>query len=388
MTTMNTMTTKRLPVSRPSGARRARRGPRWLAVLALLLAAFVAGGALAYWRQNAITRLASDLASALGSLPPLQLNPTDLLYTRQPGAAVDPTLLLLAPLVVASVASLLSLGGPPWRRVTLALLGLFVAAFNLLTCLAYVWEFAWEEASAGVIGAGAYIALSASAGLAVLTFGCWHLALARAWRWPMLRDERARGVRRIWVALAGCGAAALLASNMLPWGRWRAAVPGASHSAAITPLLALAGESRASQTYTSGAALALPLCALLCVYLLSRAPRAVRPPLALLGLLSALASLALGLLTLARLYLHASGSSVLEGGAAVGLGGGALLLIALFGLLSTPPPTTSIPAAAPATIPIAAATTRRVTAPVSAPVALRRAPATRRLAETKPVGAP
>lgn len=376
--------TRRLPMTTPIAPRPARRGSRGPRLLALLTATFLAGAALAFWGAAA----AGAINAALNALPPVQINPTNLLYTHQSGAAVDPALLLLAPLVCAVAPGLLSLGGPPWRRVILALLGLLVAIFNLLACLAYVWEFAWNEGGAGVIGLGVYLALSASLALAILNFGCWHLALARAWTWPALRGRHARGVLRLWVALAGCGAATLLASDLMVWGQWRASSPTA-HAEAVVPVAILAVGAPGAAPYALAALFALPLSTVLCAYLITRAPRWGRPPLASMALLAGSASLALCLLALARLYLRASGSSVIEAGAVVGLGGGALLLTALFGLLSTPLPTVPTPAAAPATIPIAAATTRRVTAPISAPPASprRRAPTTQRLAEAEPVSA-
>lgn len=402
------MTTRRLQPGRSVAMRRAatnrrerggRSGAGWLKLVALLGLALVAGIALALSIQPAL----ATASSYLDALPRPEIHPTNLLYNPRPAPPVDAILLLLAPAGVAALAGLLSVFGPPYRRVILALLGLLVAAYNLFTTLAYLWEFVWSESGAGVISLGVYLALSASLALIALDFGLLHLALARAWTWPALKGRHALGVARVWVILTGVGGATALVSIFLVWGYWR---PGQRVTGeAVSPLSMLTSGSPASRTLASAALLALPVCAPLCAWLWSRAPRWGRTPLAALALLAGATSLGLGLLTLARLYLHARGASILTSGAGVGLGSAALLLIALFGLLSTPLPTPApflAPArarktAAPATKPIAAPATRPVTAPVSAPVLLpapapeparHRAPTTRRLTEAEPVSAP
>ncbi|HEX9038997.1 MAG TPA: hypothetical protein VF808_18590 [Ktedonobacterales bacterium] len=381
---------------RTQRTRRSRRGSRGPARLLVALFTLALIGAAALGRHQ----LAAVARSWADALPPVTFHPTELLYSpRTSGPAFDAALLLLAPLIVAVGSGLFSLGGTPWRRLMLASLSLLVTAFNLLSCLFYVWAFAWGGTGAGVIGAGAYLALSASAAYLVLAFGFFHLALARAWRWPALGPRHTRGVMRWWVFLAASGSALLIASYFMVWGHWRAA-DGASAEAAI-PGATLTDGPPLLRAYALAALVALPLLAALCAFIYARAPRWSRAPLALLGLLAGGSSLAVCLITLARLYLRANGSSVLERGAFVGLGASALLLTALFGLLSTPAPraapaTVRLPAAsaAPATarLPAVSAAPRRArdSQPLlPAPVLARpRALTTRRLTDTSPVSAP
>jgi hypothetical protein len=391
------MITRRLPVTLPARpmprAPRARRSWRWLALPVLLVLALFAGIALALSVQPAL----ATLTSYLDALPRPAINPTNLLYHPRYTPPVDAILLLLAPAAIAALASLLSLFGPPYRRVILALLGLLVAAYNLLTTLAYIWEFTWNESGAGVINLGAYLALSASLALVALDIGLLHLALARAWTWPKLNGRHARAVSRLWVVLVSVGVIFAIVSEFMVWGHWRAPdqpMPGET----VSPLEMLGGGAAASRAVGGAALLALPVCAAVCAWLWARAPRWGRPPLAALALLAGAAPLALGLLTLARLYLHARGFSVLSSGVVLGLGGAALLLIALFGLLSTPlpaPASIAAPVTKPVTKPIAAPVTKPVTKPIAAPVTKPvtkpiAAPVTKpiRARETKPVSAP
>jgi hypothetical protein len=374
------------PYQRARRARSARSG-YWLATFRLFvvgaLTALVTAAALLFGRYSATVDIGA-LVSAFPPLPVIAINPSDLLYHPEARSSFDAALLLLAPLAVAAIASMASLSGPAWRRVMLALLGFSVAAFNLLAAFSLIWQFYWNGAGTGVISPGAYLALSASLGCLILAFGCWHLALAGTLQWPALAGRRARRVARWWNALIVAGAALLIASYFMVWGSWSAV----GHSATLSLMGTLATGGGTSQALIDVALVALPAMSCLCAFALPRAPRWGRPPLALLAMLAGMSCLALCVLTLARLYLRASGQSMLAPGGALGLGASALILVALFGLLSTPttphkpgkraPRTRKVtaiipepPRLMPAPLPLQplkrAPTTRRVTAIVSQP---------------------
>jgi hypothetical protein len=280
------------------------------------------------------------------------------LITGLSGAHFTALSLLFAPLAPATLSALFALGGAPGRRVILALLGLLMAAFNLFTCFSLVWAFSWNEAAAGVIDAGTYLALGASLIAVVLALGVLILALASAMPWPLLSVRGARAVARWWVALVVSGAALLIASYFRVWGAWRATTTGFSSPwAPFTPFgLYFSGPS-SGQVNTLLLLFAGPVIAALSALLTLGAARWRRRAMRLLSLLAGVSSLVVCLILIGRLFLRASGSSVLDAGGVVGLGASILVIIAAFGLLSVPYPSR------------------------------RRAPTTRLLAESQPLKA-
>lgn len=245
--------------------------------------------------------------------------------------------LLFAPSFIAALCALFSLGGSPSRRVIQALLGLLIATYNLFTCLSLVWEFFWNEAAAGVIEPASYLALSASLIAVVVTFGAFVMALAGAWRWPLLNARSARAVTRWWVAVIAAGAVALGASYFTAWGSWRSSVVPASGEKIIPIGLYFSGAS-AGQISMLLLLFAPPVIAALSAFLALGAPRWRRVTLSLLGLLAAMFSLVVNLMLFGLLFLRASGYGALARGGVVGLGASIVIVIAMFGLLSIPYP--------------------------------------------------
>ncbi len=258
------------------------------------------------------------------------------------GAQFKAVSLLLAPLAIAALSALLSLGGPSWRRIMLAQLSLLVAAYNLFACLSLIWAFSWNESGAGVIDIANYVALSASLMSVVVAFGFLVMALAGALRWLLLDAQRARVVARWWVAIITCGGALLIGSYFTAWGSWRSPGSSVSERGAI-PVESLSASTASGQGQSVALLLALPVAAALCAYLTLRAPRWGRAPLALLALLAGGSSLVASLALVGSIFLRPSGASVLDTGSAVGLGTSALIVIATFGLFSTPYPARATP---------------------------------------------
>jgi hypothetical protein len=363
--------------SHPSPSRAIRRRVAWDGYWQATWRLFVVGGLTALVVAGALllgrygdTIDVAALARFLPSSPPVAINLSELLYHPHARGGLDAALLLLAPLALAAISGSLALGGSSWRRILCALVALAIAAFNLFGAVALVWIFDWNGATIGVISPGVYLALSASLGGIVLAFGVWHLTLARTLGWPTLRGKHARRVARCWVALVGLGAAALVGAAFIPWGEWSAS---GQRSLIVSPLTALVGRAH-EPALALVAFFAAPTIATLAAWLSLRAPRWGRSSLAALGLLASAASLALGLFTLARLYLHGDGASALAPGGAVGIGASALILIAFFGLLSTP---FSVLFSQPISRPHPAPT-EPLMPPIVEPV-LRRAPTTRRV---------
>jgi hypothetical protein len=333
------------------------------------LTALVTAGALLLGRYGDAINVAA-LARSLPSAPSVDINFSELLYHPNAQGGLDAGLLLLAPLALAAIAGSLALGGPPWRRTLCALVALAIAAFNMFGTVALVWVFDWNGATIGIIKPSVYLALSASLGSVILAFGVWHLALARALGWPALRGKHARRVARCWLALVALGAAAVIGAAFAPWGEWSAS---GRRSIIVSPVTAL-GSRAHEPTLALVAFFATPLIAILVAWLSLRAPEWGRLLLAALGLLAGVASLALGMFTLGQLYLRGTGASALALGGALGLGASALILVAFFGLISTPfPALISQPVSRPHSAPVQ---------PIIPPItesALRRAPTTRRV---------
>lgn len=270
---------------------------------------------------------------------------TQALSTTLSGVQINATSLLFAPLVIATLSAFFSLGGSHWQRITLSLLGWLIAVFNLLALLILVWAFSWDENAAGVIDTGVYAALSASLMTVVVAFGFLFLALASAWRWPRLDGARARVVARWWVVIIACGGALLIGSYLMAWGHWRSANAPVS-SDTVMPIALFATGPASDQSHATLLLCALPVAVALCAYLMLRAPRWGRAPLALLGLLAGGSNLIVGLVVVGAVFLRVNGASALDTGGAVGLGASVLIIVAAFGLLSTPYPARATPAGA------------------------------------------
>lgn len=275
-----------------------------------------------------------------GLLGPLRFDPFSLvreLFAGLSAAHFNAILLLFAPLGIAALSALFSLGGPPWRRVMLALLSLLVAAYNLFTCLSLVWAFFWNGATAGVIDTIIYVALSASLMGVVAAFGVLFMALVSAWRWPRLQARGARIVARWWATLIVSGAALLVASYFTVWGGWRSPGPPVSGDTLI-PIELYRSVQSGDQVNALLPLLAPPVIAALSASLTLFGPRWRRLAMGLLALLAGMSGMAVCLMLLGRLFLRVSGYSVLTTGGVVGLGASALIVIATFGLLSVPYP--------------------------------------------------